>query len=252
MKGHIRRTLLAVGGIAAALAASTPFAQAGEATTADTVVELFTSQGCSSCPPADALAGQLLKHKNIVVLSLPVDYWDYLGWKDTFAKHQFTERQRLYSVARGDGQVYTPQVVVNGLQHAVGSEEDSIQAAIASTKAALHGKRVPLKLTEDANGMTIEIGEAPAGLSSSQANIVLADFRSSADVSIHRGENGGHTVTYYNVVKELKPIGNWSGKAMTIHLNKSDIGEGGSDGCAVFLQQGQSGAILAAAQYAGW
>ena len=251
MTRQIRPMLFAAAGIAAGIAAATPVS-AGQATQADTVVELFTSQGCSSCPPADAVAGQLLKHKNIVVLSLPVDYWDYLGWKDTFAKHQFTDRQRQYSAARGDGQVYTPQVVVNGLQHAVGSEADSIQEAIASTKSVLSGKRVQLTLSESGDGMTIAIGDAPAGLSAGHANLVLADFKSSADVTIRRGENGGHTVTYYNVVRELKPIGTWNGKAMTVHLSKADMAVGDSDGCAVFLQQGQSGAILAAAQYSGW
>ena len=249
---HIRRALLAILTGAAALAAAAASTQAGETATADTVVELFTSQGCSSCPPADALAGQLARHKNIVILSLPVDYWDYLGWKDTFARHQFTERQRRYSVARGDGQVYTPQVVVNGLQHAVGSEEDSIQSAIASTGQALNGKRVVLKMSQDGDGMTIKIGDAPAGLASANATVLLADFRSSAEVSIHRGENGGHSVTYYHVVRELRPVGAWTGKAMSIHLTAADMAAGGSDGCAVLLQQGDNGAILAAAQFANW
>lgn len=225
-------------------------ANAAQAYTADTVIELFTSQGCSSCPPADALAGQLAKHDNIVMLSLPVDYWDYLGWKDTFAKHQFSERQRGYSIARGDGQVYTPQMVVNGLQHAVGSEEDSVTAAIAATGAELKGKRVPLKVSVEGDGMTIDVGAAASG--SGSATLVLADFKSSADVAIKRGENGGHAVTYYHVVRELKPIGDWNGQAMSVHLSMADMAAGGSDGCAVFLQQGKFGPILAAAQVESW
>jgi len=223
---------------------------AGEATTADTVVELFTSQGCSSCPPADALAGQLVGHKNILVLSLPVDYWDYLGWKDTFAQHQFSERQRGYALARGDGQVYTPQVVVNGLQHAVGSEEDSIQSAISSTNAVLSSKRVPMKMVPAGDGVTVDIGAAPGGDGSVKANVLMADFKSSADVTIKRGENGGHKVTYFHVVRELRSIGTWTGKPMSIHLTMAEMAEGGSDGCAVLLQQGNSGPILAAAQVA--
>jgi len=246
--------LLATLGLAAisALALASAPAFAGEAATADTVVELFTSQGCSSCPPADELAGQLSGQKNIVVLSMPVDYWDYLGWKDTFAQHQFSERQRSYALARGDGQVYTPQMVVNGIQHTVGSEEGSVQAAISATGAELSGKRVPLKLITSGEGITINIGAAPGGEGSAKANIILADFKSSADVSIKRGENGGRKVTYYHVVRQLRSIGTYDGKPMTLHLTMADMAAGGSDGCAVLLQQANFGPILAAAQVAGW
>jgi len=246
--------LLATLGLAAisALALASAPAFAGEAATADTVVELFTSQGCSSCPPADQLAGQLSGHRNIVVLSMPVDYWDYLGWKDTFAQHQFSERQRSYAQARGDGQVYTPQMVVNGIQHAVGSEEGSVQAAISATGAELSGKRVPLKLVTSGDGITVDIGAAPGGEGSAKATIILADFKSSADVSIKRGENGGRKVTYYHVVRQLRSIGAYDGKPMTLHLTMADMAAGGSDGCAVLLQQGNFGPILAAAQVASW
>jgi hypothetical protein len=187
-----------------------------------------------------------------VVLSLPVDYWDYIGWKDTFAQHAFTERQRTYAKARGDGQVYTPQVVVNGMAHAVGSDPSSVESVIASTSAALDGKRVPVKLVPSASGLTVEIGAAPAGLEKPGAQIILADFKSAADVSIKRGENSGSKVTYYHVVRDLKSIGTWSGKAQTIALTKADLAKGGSDGCAVFLQYGEGGPIIGGAQLAGW
>ena len=243
--------LIAAFGATALLTVSAP-AKAGTPMAAESVVELFTSQGCSSCPPADALAGKLTSRDGVIVLSLPVDYWDYLGWKDTFAQHAFSERQRLYARARGDGQVYTPQVVVNGLQHAVGSEPDSIDAAIAATRTALQGKTVALKLVPDADGLTVELGDAPAGLGSPKANIVLADFTRSADVKIGRGENGGHKVTYYHIVRKLTSVGAWTGKAQSLHLSKADLTAGGSDGCAVFLQSGASGPILAAAQVTSW
>ena len=233
---------------AVALSAFVTPAQAGTPSEAVSVVELFTSQGCSSCPPADAVAGKLTSREGVIILSLPVDYWDYLGWKDTLAQHSFSERQRTYARARGDGQVYTPQVVVNGLQHAVGSEPDSIDAAIAETKTALDGKTVALKLLPDADGLTVELGDAPAGLSNAKGVIMLADFKRSADVNIGRGENGGHKVTYYHVVRKLQSVGAWAGKAQSIHLSKADLSAGGSDGCAVFLQSGAGGAILAAAQ----
>ena len=249
MAGHLNPVALVTVAVAALLAGP---AAAAEAYSADTVVELFTSQGCSSCPPADALAGQLISHKNIVVLSLPVDYWDYLGWKDTFAKHQFSERQRQYSLSRGDGQVYTPQVVVNGLKHAVGSEEDSIRSAIASTSAVLSGKRVALKLIAASDGMTIDIGGAPGGSNSVKGNVLLADFKSSADVTIKRGENGGHQVTYFHIVRELRSVGTWTGQPMSIRVTAAEMAAGGSDGCAVLLQLGDSGPIVGAAQLASW
>ena len=219
---------------------------------ADTVLELFTSQGCSSCPPADALAGKLIGRSGVILLSLPVDYWDYLGWKDTFAQHAFSERQRLYAQARGDGQVYTPQVVVNGMRHAVGSELDSIEAAIAATKTALRDKQVALKLVPEADGMTVEIGAAPVALGTANATVLLADYTSSADVTIRHGENGGHKFTYYHIVRKLISVGVWTGKAQTIHLSKAAMTAAGSNGCAVLLQSADQGPILAAAQIANW
>ena len=238
----LKPALVASLGLAAFIAANTP------AMAASSVVELFTSQGCSSCPPADAIAGKLTSRSGVIVLSMPVDYWDYLGWKDTFAQHAFSERQRLYARERGDGQVYTPQVVVNGLQHAVGSEPDSIDAALAATAAKLRGKQVPIKLIPDASGLTIELGDAPKGTSAAKADVVLADYKSSASVQIGRGENGGHKVTYYHIVRKLTSVGAWDGTAQSIHVANADLVAGGSDGCAVFLQNGSSGPILAAAE----
>src|SRR3954467_13863223 len=98
------------------------------------VIELFTSQGCSSCPAADKLAGELARDPSLVVMSLPVDYWDYLGWKDTLALPGHTNRQRAYSRSRGDREVYTPQVVVNGTIHTLGSDKDAIETAIANSR----------------------------------------------------------------------------------------------------------------------
>ncbi len=95
-----------------------------------TVLELFTSQGCSSCPPADALLNELSKRDGVLALTMPVNYWDYLGWKDTLAAEQFTKRQRSYAEFRGDHEIYTPQLIVNGLAQVVGSREDAVDAAI--------------------------------------------------------------------------------------------------------------------------
>src|SRR6478609_2618457 len=111
------------------------------------VVELFTSQGCSSCPPADKIIGELAKDPSIIALSMPIDYWDYLGWKDTLADSRFSARQRAYSKVRGDREVYTPQAVINGETHVIGSDRESIETATADTKKADGVMSVPISMT---------------------------------------------------------------------------------------------------------
>src|ERR1700734_4287114 len=111
------------------------------------VVELFTSQGCSSCPPADKIIGELAKDPSVIALSMPIDYWDYLGWKDTLADARFSARQKAYSRMRGDREVYTPQVVVNGAVHVIGSDRAGIEGAIDDTKRVEGGMSVPVSMT---------------------------------------------------------------------------------------------------------
>src|SRR5258705_5385504 len=111
------------------------------------VVELFTSQGCSSCPPADQIIGELAKDPSVIALSLPIDYWDYLGWKDTLADSRFSARQKSYSHMRGEREVYTPQVVVNGSAHVIGSDRNGIESAIDDTKKADGVMSVPVSMT---------------------------------------------------------------------------------------------------------
>src|SRR5262249_58863578 len=122
--------------VAGCVVASVVMARAGEPRA---LLELFTSQGCSSCPPADRLVGQLANDPSLIALSVPIDYWDYLGWRDTLANPAHSARQRAYARARGDGQVYTPQIVVNGSTHALGSDQAAIERAIAQT-----GRQTPL------------------------------------------------------------------------------------------------------------
>jgi len=226
-------TLIAFIGISGAAQAKPPRA----------VIELFTSQGCSSCPPADALLAKLATDKTLITLSLPVDYWDRLGWKDTFAKHAFTERQVAYSNERGDGQVYTPQAVVNGKEHAVGSQRGAIDAAVADTASSLS---VPLSVTREADALQVSVGAA-ADASSRRATLVLLPYLAARDVAIGRGENAKRTVTYTNIVRDIIPVGEWSGKpiARTIPLDKYK----NYDGLVVLLQAGSPGnpgAILGA------
>src|SRR5437660_5140778 len=121
------------------------------------VVELFTSQGCSSCPPADQIIGELAKDPSVIALSLPIDYWDYLGWKDTLADSRFTARQKAYSNMRGDREVYTPQVVVNGSVHVIGSDRPGIEDAIHVTRKADGVMSVPITMTQAGRQINVSI-----------------------------------------------------------------------------------------------
>ncbi len=211
------------------------------------VVELFTSQGCSSCPTADAVLGRLVKREDIVALSMSVDYWDYLGWKDTLASPKFSERQRAYGKVRGDGAIYTPQVVVNGVAHVNGSDEGKIGLLIDKTAKTLSASRVPIRLSQDKEKLVVETGAAQGGTAAKEATLWLAVIAKRVTVPIERGENQGKTITYTNVVRELIPIGMWNGKAMTVQLERHSFMRPGTDRCAVLLQQGQAGPIIGAA-----
>lgn len=237
--------------IAAALAcaASVP-AFAGEPRA---VVELFTSQGCSSCPPADRLMGQLAQDSSLVTLSLPVDYWDYLGWKDTLALHGNSNRQRAYAVTRGDREVYTPQAVINGVVHALGSDKVAIENAIAKTHHRAALLTLPVKLTVADGKVTVHVpaaqNEGPSG------EVWLCPVTGKAQVKIGRGENRGRTLNYYNVVRRWMHLGDWSGKAKDFSIPLAKIPAAGFtlkdiDHVAVIVQSGAAakpGLVLGAA-----
>ncbi len=214
------------------------------------VVELFTSQGCSSCPAADALLGTIADRPNILAMSFSVDYWDYLGWRDTLASHKFTKRQRAYAKARGDGQVYTPQIVVNGAAHVVGSELPAIETALQKTREKA-GAWVPLNVRADSDSLRIECGGGASKTTSGpapSATVWLITMSRKVDIAVTRGENAGKTLTYHNVVREFTPVGMWSGEPLSIRLDKQTIGQsGGADLFAVVLQQGHAGPIIGAA-----
>jgi hypothetical protein len=209
------------------------------------VVELFTSQGCSSCPPADELLTKLAREPDLIALSLPVDYWDRLGWKDTLARHNFTERQRAYADKRGDGMVYTPQAVINGREAAVGSHRFGIELAASATAAGL---AVPLDVASKRDGIVVSIGAAPAG-AATHATVVLLPFYGSREVAIGRGENANAKVTYTNVVRDIVAIADWNGEALQRAVPRETLK--GYDGVVVLLQEGsvaKPGAILGAAR----
>ena len=198
------------------------------------VIELFTSQGCSSCPPADKLAGELARDPSLIVLSLPVDYWDYLGWKDTLALPGHTNRQRAYSKARGDREVYTPQVVVNGVKHVLGSDKTAIENAVAQTRNEPGALSLPVSLSIAGDQISVTVPAAKNG--AAKGEVWLCPIIRNADVAIGRGENSGHTITYHNVVRRWVKLGEWVGAARTYTLSKQDVA--GADAVAVLVQSG--------------
>ena len=217
------------------------------------VLELFTSQGCSSCPPADALLKKIATKPNVVAVSLPVDYWDYIGWKDTFASAQFTARQRAYAKTRGDGHVYTPQIVVNGLAHAVGSDNAEIEKVATSVLGQKGSLTVDLKMREENGKLIADIGAAPAGTPDTAALVLLLVARDRT-VMVGRGENAGKTLGYTNVVRQMTKVGDWNGVAKRIEIPASELMLPDTDGYVLFLQVGTvawPGSVLAAAKSKG-
>jgi hypothetical protein len=215
------------------------------------VIELFTSQGCSSCPPADKLIGEYARDPSIIALSLAVDYWDYLGWKDTLALTGHTNRQRAYARSRGDRQVYTPQVVVDGAVHALGSDKAAIERAIRQTREQSSPLLIPVTIEQTGDKLTVTV---PASKDEKgQAEVWLCPITKSVPVVIGRGENSGHTLTYTNVVRRWIKLGDWTGKTETFHVPVKDFQNGQIDSAAVVVQSGVASApklMLGAAQVA--
>lgn len=212
------------------------------------VVELFTSQGCSSCPPADKLLKTYVDRPDVIGLTLPVDYWDYLGWKDTLSSPRNTQRQRDYAVTRGDGAVYTPQVVVNGRMHVVGSKQSEIDRAINKLKGQ-YPFTVPVRMATDGDALVINIGSAKDGNSVSDATVWLAVVQKKGEVEVGRGENSGRKLTYFNVVREMSAVGIWNGQAEEIRLSRKSVLWRQTERCVALVQKGAGGPILGAAQW---
>jgi hypothetical protein len=202
-----------------------------------TVVELFTSQGCSSCPPADAFLTDLQRQRSDVLpLAFHVTYWNNLGWTDRYSFQAATMRQSDYARDLGDSDVYTPEMVVAGAHGLVGSDRPAVLAAIAQAKAA-QGVEIPLSLARAGTDLLVSVGRAVG-----QGQLLLIGFDHQHRTAISRGENDGRTVLETNIVRSIQPIGAWNGAARTLH----EATPAGED-FAVLLQ-GPDGHILAAAR----
>jgi hypothetical protein len=237
----IRSTCLAA--VLLALTAPTLPAGATEAQAPRAVIELFTSQGCSACPPADAKLIELARDPDLIALTLHVDYWDYLGWEDTLAQAAFSERQRGYAEQRGDRGVFTPQMVINGLYACIGSDARAIEASL--TSAARHTTRlpVPLRLERDGRDLTIALLAGHEG----GGEIWLLRVEPVVSVKIERGENRGREARYGNVVREMTRLAAWDGSRMQVAVRLPD----GTGNFVVLVQHhtdGKPGRIIGAAQ----
>jgi len=241
----LRRRLASAPLIAGFLIATFVVARAAEPRA---LLELFTSQGCSSCPAADKLLGELAADPSLVTLSLPIDYWDYLGWKDTLANPAHSARQRAYARMRGDRQVYTPQIVVNGAMHVLGSDKAAIERTVAQTDQKSGVMSVPVSMVADANSVSVKIDAAESQHHTGE--VWLCPLAKAIAVAIGRGENHGRTITYHNVVRSWLKLGDWTGEASTWNVSMSELKADGVDAAAVMVQEGtrdKPGLILGAA-----
>ena len=226
-------------------------ARAEDVSAPKAVVELFTSQGCSSCPPADAVLGELLRRGDLLALSYHVDYWNYLGWADTLSSKQNTGRQYGYAATMSRSNVYTPQAVLNGRTDVNGADRGAIEAGLKKLDNAGQGLSVPVQASINGREMDISVG---AGKGS--GDVVVAYFKRKQTVPITRGENAGKTLTYVNSVTAVETVGMWKGEALQLKLPMSAMEVREHDGCAVLLQQtgpnGEPGAILGAVGLMAW
>lgn len=217
------------------------------------VVELFTSQGCGACRSADPVIRDLARQPGVVALTLPVTYWDYLGWKDTLAMRPLTERQRAYARARGARQVFTPQIVVDGSGFAVGSDRAALERLMR--EATQHGG-LPIPVRGEMHGdrITVEVGAAPDTRTDTRGDVWLVPVLRSRAIAIQGGENGGRTATYVNVVRGMQRLGTWAGQPtrFDVPCTMAEIAE--ADSWVVLLQsaaEGRPGRILGAAKGPG-
>lgn len=213
------------------------------------VIELYTSQGCSSCPEADQLLKRLAQRPELIVLTFPVNYWDYLGWKDTLAQPENAQRQRGYSKNLSDGQVFTPQAIVNGMQICLGNSLADIESAVKATEPLVAANAVEMSARIERDRLIIDAGEAPQGSSHRRGRVFVAAVQSSYTVKVMRGENAGKPLSYTNVVRRLTEVGEWDGAPVSYAIPLDKATKLG-DSLVVFLQTGDFGPIVGATRVA--
>jgi hypothetical protein len=252
-----KRTRLSLVGIALAIAAVVSLVQWQAMDTASAgstnaqhnghpvVVELFTSQGCYSCPPADKYVGVLKKRENVIALAYHVDYWDYIGWKDPFATPVNTQRQRGYSKAMGLWSIYTPQMVIDGRLEGAGSRSGEISDKIGRVSTMSLADRVSIPVALQANGPRLRV-EIEGGAAPEAGDIWLVTYDEERTTAIPRGENAGKSLTEYNIVRGIWRLGDWNGQPVSVEYDTKDF-ESLADNAVVLLQEKNQGAIYGAA-----
>jgi hypothetical protein len=227
--------------LAVAVFAAVAFTRLSDAQTRPVVVELFTSEGCNSCPPAEAYVGELASRPDVLALAFHVDYWDDLGWRDRFGLGQAVEGQRNYARTLRLGSVYTPQVVVDGSTDYVGSNRSAIEKALRDSR---QGPPVILSVSADEVSVRMEAG-TQAG---ARGDVVLVSYLRKAVTPIGRGENAGRTLAEYNIVRSVQALGHWDGAAQEFRTKVASLPRDATD-VAVLVQSPGQGAILSAATH---
>ncbi|MBY5408584.1 DUF1223 domain-containing protein [Rhizobium leguminosarum] len=209
------------------------------------VVELFTSQGCSSCPPADAAFRKLVNQGDVIALAYHVDYWNYLGWADTLSSKENTERQYGYARTMGRSNVYTPQAIVNGRGHLAGADLNGINSKIDTFSSEGNGLTIPISAAMRGDELEIKIGAGQG-----KANVVMVYFDKEKTIDVEKGENSGKKISYLHSVTNVETVGMWDGKATSLTLPASVLQRPQLEGCAILLQSatadGDPAAILGA------
>ena len=215
---------------------------------ASSVVELFTSQGCSSCPPADRVLRDLSRENDVLALAWHVDYWDYLGWKDTFANPENTRRQQAYAASLGKSGVYTPQAIINGRKDVVGSRGLAVREVMQTMRSRNLAPTVPISAAVS-NGMlkvSVDATEAAA-----DTTLWMVYYTDEVKVEVLRGENAGRELGYANVVRDIEMIGMVKDRMLQTEFRLKGLGQRGYDSCALILQKtnddGSPGPIVGAA-----
>jgi hypothetical protein len=239
-----RRQTLALGAGAALSLLGSPLH--GSTRVRPIVIELFTSQGCSSCPPADEFLKELRGIEGIIAISFHVDYWDHLGWRDTLSDRAYSERQYDYASRRGDSNIYTPQAIVNGKSYHVGSNKAAIKAAIRGAQTQPDAMWVPMAIENSGTEIAITVD---AHESAPESTIWLIAIAPLISVKIERGENADRDIAYYNVVRKIVPAGKWAGAALKRVFPISAVSTIDTKAFLALLQVGSVGSVIGSASW---